>query len=43
LGCQAEGCLLLLRAMQRFTEMGMPEAEVAHEVANRLGCHAERR
>jgi hypothetical protein len=38
LGRCAERCPLLLEAAQHFAEMGMPAAEEAGSLAERLGC-----
>jgi hypothetical protein len=33
----AEGCLLLVESARRCTDLGMPEAEPAHEAVRQLG------
>jgi tetratricopeptide (TPR) repeat protein len=37
-GNREEGCALLREAVQRYTTMGMPEAQEAREAQQRLGC-----
>ncbi len=37
-GNSEEGCPLLREAVQRYTKMGMPEAQEARETLQRLGC-----
>jgi tetratricopeptide (TPR) repeat protein len=37
-GNREEGCALLREAAQRYTNMGMPEAQEARETLQRLGC-----
>jgi hypothetical protein len=37
-GNREEGCALLREAVQRYTQMGMPEAQESRTTLQRLGC-----